>query len=1001
MSKFLTRILSLNRSCAPDPVFQELYGTPFGHDRAMSIDERISALRRNIPPVSCIRRPAGVRVLLVVGSVIIFAIGAFVISRVDWKVRIYALGRRCLTWIVDYGRRPVITPTHQLRTAFRETLTPKIGRSDPTHTHPVSAAWRSSCSIFGRLLAAKVGLRPFIYQASAVDVKNGFVHSREYHWAKDVNVPPSFSKPLETDLVIIVDVDYYTDIDALLISIDGPVLLYTFQPNSVATATGEFSFTFDHTNHVNYKVSGGASYKHKVWNYGVDVITVTRGWYSRYYLVERRKANVHHEFILLVPLGTWFGIFSLFANMLSSTKLQTVDVVHGDFAILDVHTDSGIIRSVGRLGEYNPADVDVKIFDAIGSVVRNSSLKTGHATMQSWMGEKFGASTLVDYFRQNKIDHPMTVYAPTDGILKYQIVKTVEGYEPERPALMQAFMAPVYPATFVPDRSVNNEMAAVQGRIILPGVEAMKLAQTPPSKWLLTAMDDFVKLLIPDSHVSKGVPYSVEDVYMKQDRPTQRSLLDRADSDEPSLGVETFLKAEPYLKASDPRIISTYNTVVKREYSAFIYALADHIMQEEWYSFGKSPADIAAMVANICSVSPTGVSCSDANRMDGHIFAIIRDLERMVLLRFFPTEHHSKLIDLHGSQYNCKAKTTQKVRYNIEYHRGSGSAETALFNSIVSKFNDFLARRMVDVSPIDAYNAPGQFGGDDVIASALLPGLIGGTYIVKAAAMIGQSVEVDEFPCGSAGVNYLSRFYNQDVWSGDMNTTCDLRRTLSKLHVTPNIAGFTPLIKLSQKLAGLCRTDRCTPIIKDIIATAVRVGLDISMPLDKRCTSYWAKYDAEVNWPNILLDDETAFLNHWFVKHDIEALKIYLGECKTPDDLLKMPSICLLSEIPIIVTQPTIVSEVFHTPSVSDVAPLPVHPSVLLTESGWTPAVPKWKPGKRGVCHEFLQRKCRKKPGECKFEHVQVCIEFQNGNCKRIKCKYEHLLITALLAQKA
>jgi len=827
-------------------------------------------------------------------TVLIFSVNIVVsfYFRRNLFLKIEELKRRILTKIVDYGLASPVTPTHQLRMAFRDTSLPEVGSGDPSHTHPISAAWRSITTTLAQYIALKSGLKTFVYQASPADVRDGLPYSREYHWVKDVLVPSSFAVPGPQDLLVIVDVDYYVDMPHLMLTHNNPILLYCFQPHAVAHSGGEFSFRFDADSKVNYNVSGGANYTHSVWNYGNDVITVSDWWTTRSYIVERRAANEHHEYILLVPAGTWKGLFSLFARALSSNALDYLKVNHGQFSLLDSQNKDGVTRSVARLGDYNVATIDVKTFDALVSVNRNSKLDIGNATVQSWVDDKHQAVVLVDYLKTKQVDRPVLIYPPSEGVRKYQIYQDKKEIQiDDDEAIMVPFMSPLIPNTFVPTKSFFNERASVFGRVFAPADDARMLAKKYDVKMVAAYIEEFVELLIPKAHT--GDPVDVEDVYERMDRPTQRALLNQADMvNEPDRKSVAFMKAEPYQKATDPRMIATFNSTDIREFQRFIYPLTKEIAKLFWYAFGKNPRQIATMVVDICVNSKKRkVNCSDANRMDGHVNEVCRMLERAILLRFFKVRYQSKLIDVHGAFYKLPARTRLGMVYDIDFNRGSGEPATAVFNTIITKFGDYIARRLEGETPIDAYNVYGIFGGDD----SLTEGFFDNTIIERANAMIGQSVENVVFKEDSLGVNFLSRFFSEMVWHGDDASWCDLPRALGKLHVTPNLTGFSRIDKLKQKLQGLYLTDAMTPILTEVLQTAVRLGMNVNVDqklLDPRIVSWWAHWPDSENWPNVFPKDPYAYVTHMFnfVNVDTGPLFNYLEKATAREDLLSMPA---------------------------------------------------------------------------------------------------------------
>lgn len=888
--------------------------------------------------------------------------------------------RKTLTWCVDFFRIPPRTRMHHFRSIFRSTQTPTISSGSKTHTHPVSASWRSSTMVLANLLARKLGLVPYAYQGSSADQRDKFDGSRQHFWAKDVMAVGRCDYIRPDHLIVITDVDYYVDVPKLLLALDQPVLLYTFQPTVAACGKGEYSFAFNSDNEVEYNVSGGARYKHRVWNYSQDVVTVSDAWKTKSFIVERRQANEHHEYVLLIPIGSWRFIGAWFANWLSGDQLSRLDVHRDGFTVLDVQNKEGVKRSIARSGTFNAATLDVGLFDAVASVVRTATVKVGVATIQSWVDDRMSASVLVDYFTKCKVnDPPPVVYPVSVGVRQYQICTKLSDYEPNAKSIMVPYMSPIYPNTFVPAAIKSSEQAAVQGRITGPSEDSKSLlaVMPPPSKFVIQCMSEFVDLLVPVKHAAH--PVEVDDVYERQPRPSQRRLLEEGDSvglwAKSIAYLKTFLKAEPYQKISDPRIITTYDSVSKREYSRYMYSFTELLCRAQWYSFGKNPLEIAQFVAELCSIARM-VSCADANRMDGHVSQIVRDLELMILTAYFAVEHHAEVTELHDRQFNRKAVTSSGIKYMLDTQRGSGSSETAAMNTVLTKFMDFCARRLCSISPVDAYQAVGMFGGDDSIAAD-----IDTASIVTAGAMVGQRIENVEFVRGEPGVNFLSRFFTQDVWNGCVDSTCDLPRALGKLHVTPSMTTFKPIQKLQQKLSGLSRTDAETPVIKEILTAARRVGMDLGLQYDKKAVGWWAGFDRDVNWPNAEPLDINEFLKCCGTC-DIGRLRDYLSDCKSPEDLLSMPAIKSIDELPVLPRDKIVVVDQVVVPAVAQkvvemprfgfkLEPVQVafgvkYPNMLKKSL----VAPRAKGGHAPHCKGFWETGRCSYGAKCKFAHV-------------------------------
>jgi len=586
-------------------------------------------------------------------------------------------------------------------------------------------------------VAAAMGLEVFMDQASNADVKQNLKYGRTYFWAKDLTVPSSLAHAGNANLRVVVDVDYYLNMTADLINRHTPTMLYSLQPKAVADVGNDFNFTFNKDNQIMYAVDGGAKFTHQLWNYSVDSFIVRDLFNSTVYQVERTVADKHHDYVMLIPVANFRGVFaSWLSRWLEADDLARLRVNQGVYNVMEVQ-GGGLVTSVARTGQYACANVPTNLLETVVSATNCTSVKPGVASIQSWVEENGGreaAAVLCEYILTNPKNMPQRVFKACEGVLRYHLLRRLCDYNADARPLMGPFMDPVFPRGYVPVSTIYNETAAVATRVLLPAHDVKKLDESS-TNLVMKYLDEFVKLLIPDCDAHRGHPTEVHTVFEKQDRPTQQSLLNRADGQGFSLGVllKTFLKAEPYQKAGDPRVISTYPTVDKREYSRVMYALTEYIKDKPWYTFGKTPVEIAHKVARICQKALYGVVCADANKMDGHIHEIVRLLELAILLRYFAFEHHSNISFLHSRQYHADATTTHLVRYWVEFQRGSGSPETAAFNTVVSKFIDYVYRRQVQ-SPQDAYDAEGIFGGDDSCADAGHDP----AGLVKAAAMVGN-----------------------------------------------------------------------------------------------------------------------------------------------------------------------------------------------------------------------------------------------------------------------
>jgi len=705
---------------------------------------------------------------------------------------------------------------------------PPLPKSN-NHSHPESCTARNASTLQVVQIARELGLQPYFVQMSNSDVKSDYAGCRTYHWSKDVAVPPSGFNPKRNDAVVMIDVDMYIDMPRTLATYPRVYLISTFQPTKVADHGSNYDFTFNGDNEVLYQVSGGAKYQHQVWNYATDDLIVTTPgdlfgfglwWKTVIYSIERRQYDDHHQIILLSPLKIIHSpVFSL-TSWLKGNLLRRLNVaVHKDditFLRMDIVTKTGRKRSTGIAMTYQSATIKVEDDDTIASQSRLNSTKiSAHQIASLLQNNDSGVCSILAEYHQRKINYSPDNVTPMDkSINRYQF--DPKNYDPDAKPLMVPFMGSMISEPYVPDSCKNNEQRAVDGRV--NEIKNDKIELTPE---MMRYETEFAEQLFKTPYTLH--PVSQDVVYEKQNRPAQRSILNNAvcstDLVDPDMPVKSFMKAESYDGVKDPRIISTIPGITKLSYSQFTYAFAEHMRQQPWYAFGKTPLTIANRVAEIAKGANL-IHNTDFSRFDGRVSNILRSLERICVLRGFDKHYHPELAELLLSQYGQRAVTKFGIFYSTDFTRASGSPETADYNSLDNAFVAFVAFRRTKINgvfltPEQAYARLGIYGGDDGVTSD-----VDADIYMRSASDVGQLLEVETIPRDAIGVSFLSRFYSPYVWSGDNNSCCDLPRQLQKLHITVALPpGVTALEKLGEKLSGYSLMDRNTPILGTLIQT--------------------------------------------------------------------------------------------------------------------------------------------------------------------------------------
>lgn len=697
------------------------------------------------------------------------------------------------------------------------------------HSHPIACVARNVSVLQMVHISREIGLQPYLVQMSSADLKTDYDGCRSYHWSKDLSVPPADFNPPDGCAVIIVDTDMYIDMPRTMAMFPRTYLISTFQPTKVADKGDNYDFTFDKDNNVTYSVSGGANYFHKVWNYAHDDLLVNvEGdmlglgiwWKTVVYSIERRQYDSHHQIILLVPSRIIHSPLISISRWLKGNELSRLHIGvsknNMDFLRMDIVTKTGRFRSTGIAGSYQSATVKAEEDDTLASQSRVSTINISpHQVATTLNIHDVGVCSILTEFHRMKISYtPQSVTPMDQSINRYQFYP--REYNPDAPHMLKPFMNPIIGGMYSPDATASNEARAVNGR-----VKEIKNEFIPMTNELTRYINEFAELLVPVSGILH--PKDIDTVYDKQHRPSQRAIVNRAllnsnlmDEDKP---IESFLKAEPYDGPKDPRIISTIPGKTKISYSAYTYAFAELLRTQRWYAFGKTPIQIAQRVGDI-ALKANVIHNTDYARFDGRVSNICRSLERIVMLRAFHEAYHADLAELLLTQYGQRAVTKNGVKYTTDYTRASGSPETADFNSEDNAFIAYitLRRTMVNgefLTPDQAWGALGIYGGDDGVTADVNPELY-----KRSANDLGHLLEVESVNRHELGVTFLSRYYSPYVWEGGLDSICDLRRQLVKLHTTVALPPhISPLEKLGEKLSGYGLTDYNTPILGTIIQT--------------------------------------------------------------------------------------------------------------------------------------------------------------------------------------
>nr|UQB76077.1 RNA-dependent RNA polymerase [Flumine noda-like virus 44] len=564
-------------------------------------------------------------------------------------------------------------------------------------------------------------------------------------------------------------------------------------------------------------------------------------------------------------------------------------------------TTEGVHIATGRPGDYAVAKVSAAVDNSIRTIVETSKYPLQMSQVLSFVeGKREMAAPLLAYHLSKTTFKPPIVFPLKDSIRRYQFSPgQFDGVA--KPGLVP-FMNPFVRGAFVPDQTLANEDQCVRERVL-----NVRPPVLPRSKFLARVMAEFVELVIPDDKAHILDPVDDDQVLIRQPRVAQRKLLEIANWMLPKRLVQSFIKKESYANVKPPRLISTINTVHKREYSKFMYAMEVVLKEQPWYAFAKTPRLIAQRVAEVLFKAKVATA-TDFSKFDGHGSNIMRELEKALLMRAFRVEHHPMLLELHHSQYELKAVATFGTKYDTAYSRASGSPETSLFNSLTNSFIAYLALRMVSVegvplSPKEAYARLGIYGGDDGV-TADVPSAV----YTNAAMMVGQQLTITEVQRNQPGIMFLARCYSPDVWSGDDNSCCDIRRQISKFHVSIALpSNVSPADKLLEKCRSVLLSDEYTPILGEYALTVARcAGGEIKFNERLSPMQTWlSRYEKKEQYKNHAAQWMEELVARDMADFRIDQFRQWLAKATTLDYLLAPPLFCpdpeVVSKDPVVV----------------------------------------------------------------------------------------------------
>lgn len=727
---------------------------------------------------------------------------------------LYLFNRRsdvAMSRLTDKSRQ---LPSQDLRKAIHHHFDDmSVVPMSPNHSHGRAASLRTSSSAKIGEVILNAGLTPYWVSKSG---RAQEIDGCRYNFMdKDLNKPFQ-DTPLRPDHVLVmIDVDYHVESINRFLEYGNALVIYTFVPEKAAGATTDavFSITDDV---VTYRVNGGAVYKHKLWRYFGDTVSVIDKYGNLLvYAVEQTvlAADPQRRIIGFYPTMTcppWtyrsptnYGVnrwrlsdgngFNVVANPVNETV------------------------SFSQTGACTSATVSTQMYECVRIRLANAAKPVVADVERILSANKVEGALLMAPVLYEKLmnDAKSPERRKTDettstgSVLRRSAVNfqaagplaTEDGKEMGR-AVAPSILT--NSAVFA-CRSYNNDVATVDGRI----TNIANVMVPPPSYH--NYAQELLLHLVPVAGI--GAPLSLDDVYYKQSRPAQRA---RANNGLPSVTVDyttklrSMIKSEAYSNITDPRNISTVNTAHQMQYSCYTLAFKEDVLSKrKWYASDMTPDEINRRVQEVASY-PDGLIVSDYSRLDGHISPYEKAFKERVYLRWCSPVYRADLAKILKQDSNCKGVTSSGFKYNSGSSQLSGSPGTTPDNNLVTALHDYTALRELGHTPEVAWALFQQWivGASDDRVRANLPGL--SEMVVDVCTKHGHKLKNAVYDYNDA-IIFLGRLFPHPATH--LASMQDPFRTLAKLHLTTSPDSVDALAALRNKAAGYYVTDSHSPII--------------------------------------------------------------------------------------------------------------------------------------------------------------------------------------------
>lgn len=694
-----------------------------------------------------------------------------------------------------------IIPDPDRVNAIREVfLREEIEKCDVSGSNPhgMLAAQRTSAQDAIKSISVKTNHPLFKQQPrrSEVAMSDGR-YFLEHQNLDDLTINPTIMMPVfEGHCVQMVDCNITEEVLFHYAYNNNIICIFTILPTRLTVSTKEEMSRFDENGFYLMSIAGGKTLKLELFDYNLDLIYLRSPLrlHSVLCYVHIKDLGQNRGLVLLVPKvimpvkATLLNMFTFYWESDYPTLRRLNPVLANGNLMLTTFEGVNISR-VGRLTDalvtHEQHSELVSLKNLSANPFEGSSLKITNNDKQ--------IKLIREFYHNYKTDGPLITIRDvrkTSYNVVYSDIPTDDQKDKSR-----TFMVPIINDSYSPVSSMSNDICCVKQRVINP-----RFNKTVPAKYndmLLTFAEQL------KAEVGQLYPMTIEEVIENCNSQKLRKYMHCANEGDLEDSHKAFQKTEAYPEAKAPRNISAVDTNHVIQWLQYWKPLAKRLIEVEssWYAFGRTPFDTAQLVHNVAVASDEEYLIeTDFSKFDGTQGRFIRDIELAVLYTLYPESEHTRIMNL-ASRLNWQRMTTEwRIVYNTGDSRLSGSADTSTGNTVINKFTSYASGLNCGLTPAEAYNIPGVYGGDDGLA------------VCHNVQIYEQTVDDLGLKLKAAvrkrgdSVSFLARIFH-DPWNS-CSSFFDPVRCLSKLHFThQNNPKVSSAMILAEKGASLYVTE--------------------------------------------------------------------------------------------------------------------------------------------------------------------------------------------------